>query len=175
MNFLVCSSPAVSIYTGLLRRVPILPARIYTISNVVNNVPAGQQTGVDVTGMLQGKTVIFTKGCVDAIRSLLWIVTGSPEGEVLEKQLLCDRSSPLMATVLDGMLAALQVPSPPTPPHVFPQCTGGCSAGPHAPTPLLVIRGGMCCLSVAIISRRNPGVGHSRRPTPLRRPLSASP
>jgi hypothetical protein len=62
--------------------------------------------------MLQGETFAFAKSSGDPLRKLLLIVASSTEVGLLEKQLLCGKTSQLMATVLDEMLAALQVLTP---------------------------------------------------------------
>jgi hypothetical protein len=60
-------------------------------------------------GVLQADVVVFARCCVDAIRNLLQLVSSSEGAEPLEQQLLSGQASQLMATILDGMLAALQV------------------------------------------------------------------
>jgi hypothetical protein len=66
-------------------------------------------------GMVQGWSVFCARGCVDGVRELLRVVARSDGAGLLEQQLLCGKTSQLMARVLDGMLATVQVPTPPNP------------------------------------------------------------
>jgi hypothetical protein len=95
--------------------------------------------------MQQMHSIMFAERCVEEV---VWIVANSQEAESLGQQLLSGKTALLMASALDGMLAALQVPTPdmcchnvqmaalqaPTPPQFLLQCTAGCPPGAHTPT-----------------------------------------
>jgi hypothetical protein len=59
---------------------------------------------------LQAKTAHFTDACVDAIMNLVKTVSNNEKSDLLTQQLLCGDTSQLLARVLDGALATLQVP-----------------------------------------------------------------
>jgi hypothetical protein len=65
--------------------------------------------------MPQGKAAIFQGGAMHSVKKLLQIVDRSEAPEVVERQLLCGKTSQLMARVLDGMLMTIQVPTRPHP------------------------------------------------------------
>jgi hypothetical protein len=64
--------------------------------------------------MLQDKAIVFVRSFMDGgVKDVLQIVARSEGAEVLEQQLLCGKTSQLMALILDGMLMTIQVPTQP--------------------------------------------------------------
>jgi hypothetical protein len=64
--------------------------------------------------MPQDKIVVFLRSYMDGgVKEVLQIVARSEGAEVLEQQLLCGKTSQLMARVLDAMLTTIQVPTRP--------------------------------------------------------------
>jgi hypothetical protein len=87
-----------------------LVASYIEVAHFLKRVLRAMQLHGDSLLVLQGKITIFKESYLGHVQELLQIVGAGQGGDLLERQLLCSRTSQLMARVLQGMiLAAAQV------------------------------------------------------------------